>query len=105
MKKYTENFTDISTEVTEMITKATEELNCKPILICRLTNHPEDAYLYAVIGQYTKPNPFGEYCVWTASTNRNNEKADLFYGSYGVRFKTALQIVDDKIRDLNKEEC
>ena len=105
MDKYTKNFTDISTEVTEMITRATEELNCKPILICRLTNHPEDEYLYAVIGQYTKSNPFGEYCVWTANTSRATERADLFYGSYGVSFKNALKIVDEKIRDLNKEEC
>lgn len=104
MKKYNEDFTTIPAEVTEMITKATEELNCKPILICRLTNHPEDAYLFAVIGQYTKPNPFGEYCVWTANTSRATEKADLFYGSYGVNFKNALKIVDEKIRDLNKEE-
>jgi hypothetical protein len=104
MNKYTTNFTDISTEVTEKITKATEELNCKPILICRLTNHPEDAYLYVVIGQYIEPNPFGEYCVWTANTSRPTDKADLFYGSYGVSFKNALKIVDDKIRDLNKEE-
>ena len=104
MSKYTTNFTDISTKVTDKITKATEELNCKPILICRLTNHPEDEYLYAVIGQYTNSNPFGEYCVWTANTSRSTDKADLFYGHYGVSFKSAIQIVDEKIRDLNKEE-
>ena len=104
MSKYTKDFTTISPEVTDKITKATEELNCKPILICRLTNHPEDEYLYAVIGQYVKPNPFGEYCVWTANTSRSTEKADLFYGHYGVSFKSAIQIVDEKIRDLNKGE-
>ena len=105
MKKYTEDFTTITPEVREMIFEATKRLNCTPILICRLTNHPEDAYLYAVIGQYTKPNPFGEYCVWTANTSRDREAADLHYGSYGVSFKNALKIVDEKIRDLNKEEC
>lgn len=104
MNKYTTNFTDISTEVTDKITKATEELNCKPILICRQTNHPEDKDFYVVIGQYIKPNPFGEYCVWTANTRRPSEKADLFYGYYGVSFKSAIQIVDEKIRDLNGEK-
>lgn len=106
MNKYTENFTDISTEVTEMITKATERLNCTPILICRASNHPEDNYLYAVIGQYIEPNSmYGKaYCVWTANTSRGTEVADLHYGSYGVSFKNALKIVDEKIRDLNKEE-
>lgn len=106
MKKYTENFTDISTEVTEMITKATERLDCTPVLICRLTNHPEDDYLYAVIGQYTEHHQiYGRaYCVWTANVSRRAEVADLHYGSYGVSFKNALKIVDEKIRDLNKEE-
>ena len=102
--KYNKDFTTIPAEIIEMITKATEELNCKPILICRASNHPEDDYLYAVIGQYTKPNPFGEYCVWTANTSRSSESADLHYGSYGVSFKNALKIVDEKVRDLNKEE-
>lgn len=105
MKKYNEDFTTISTETYDKIAKATEELNCKPVLICRLTNHPDDEYLYAVIGQYTNPHPFGEYCVWTANTSRDAERADLFYGHYGVCFKSAIQIVDEKIRDLNKEEC
>jgi hypothetical protein len=30
--------------------------------------------------------------------------ADLHYGNYGVSFKNALKIADEKIRDLNKEE-
>lgn len=107
MKKYTENFTDISTEVQEAITKAVAELDCTPVLICRASNHPEDDYLYAVIGQYAEPHPmYGKaYCVWTANVSRRAERADLHYGSYGVSFKNALKIVDDKIRDLNKEEC
>ena len=104
MKKYNEDFTTIPAEVTEAITKATEELGCKQILICRASNHPEDNYLYAVMGQYTKPHSFGEYCVWTANTSRGTEIADLHYGSYGVSFKNALKIVDEKVRDLNKEE-
>ena len=106
MHKYTENFTDISTEVTEAITKAVAELNCAPVLICRASNHPEDDYLYAVIGQYIEPHPYDgkAYCVWTANTSRKTKVADLHYGSYGVSFKNALKVADEKIRDLNKEE-
>ena len=105
MKKYNENFTDISTEVREMITKATERLGCTPILICRASNHPEDDYLYAVIGQYIEPHSMygNAYCVWTVNVSRRSEVADLHYGSYGVSFKNALKIIDEKIRDLNKE--
>lgn len=106
MKKYNEDFTTIPAEVTEMIAKATKELNCTPVLICRESNHPEDNYLYAVIGQYIEPHSIYDnaYCVWTANTGRNSEVADLCYGYYGVSFKNALKIVDEKIRDLNKEE-
>lgn len=106
MNKYTENFTDISTEVAEMITEATERLNCTPILICKASNHPEDDYLYVVIGQYIQPHSIygNAYCVWTANTSRGTVAADLHYGNYGVSFKNALKIADEKIRDLNKEE-
>ena len=104
MKKYNTNFTTITSEVYDKIQKATEGLGCMPIMICRASNHPEDDYLYVVLAQYTKPNPFGEYCVWTANTSRQVEKADLFYGHYGLSFKVALDVVQDKVRDLNKEE-
>ena len=106
MKKYTENFTDISTEVRESIAKAVAELNCTPILICRASNHPEDDYLYVVIAQYIEPHTIYDngYCVWTANTSRKAEVADLYYGNYGVSFKNALKVADEKIRDLNKEE-
>lgn len=102
MEKYNEDFTTISKDIYDKIAKATEELNCTPVFICRASNHPEDDYLWVVLGQYTKPNPFGEYCVWTANTSRG--EASLFYGNYGVSIKNALKIVDEKVRDLNKEE-
>ena len=107
MRKYNEDFTTIPAEVTDMITKATERLRCTPIMICRLTNHPEDDYLYAVIGQYIEPHSmYGKaYCVWTANVSRRAEMADLHYGSYGVSFLTALRVAAEKVRDLNKEEC
>lgn len=106
MHKYTVNFTDISTEVAQAITKAVAELNCTPVLICRASNHPEDDYLYVVIGQYINPHHYygKAYCVWTANVSRRTAIADLHYGSYGVSFKNALKVADEKIRDLNKEE-
>ena len=106
MNKYTENFTDISADARDAITKAVAELDCTPILICRASNHPEDDYLYVVIGQYIEPHPYDgkAYCVWTANTSRKAKVADLHYGSYGVSFKNALKVAVEKIRDLNKEE-
>jgi hypothetical protein len=104
MKKYTEDFTTIAPEVYDKIYKATEILGCVPVMICRASNHPDDDCLWVVLGQYIKPHSFGEYCVWTASTSRPTERADLFYGHYGISFKVALEVVADKVRDLNKED-
>lgn len=105
MKQYNKDFTTISTEANDKIRKATEELGCTPIMVCRASNHPEDDYLWVVLGQYTKPRSFGgEYCVWTANVSRPTDKADLFYGHYDLSFKVALEVVNDKVRDLNREE-
>lgn len=106
MKKYNEDFTTISSETYDKIRKATEELNCMPIMVCRLTNHPEDHYLYVVLAQYAEPHPIygNAYCVWEANVSGRQDQASLFYGHYGLSFKTAMQIINEKVRDLNKEE-
>ena len=104
MKKYNEDFTTISPEVFDAISDAVEELDCNAIMISRLTNHPDDHYLYVVLAQYDKPHPIygNAYCVWEANTS--GKQASLFYGHYGLSFKTAMEIVAEKVRDLNKEE-
>lgn len=104
--KYSEDFTTIDPAVYDKIRKATEELGCTPVMVCRLTNHPDDWYLYVVVVQYMNPHPiYGKaYCVWEANVSGPYDKASLFYGHYGVSFKTAMKIVEDKVRDLNKEE-
>lgn len=104
MKKYNEDFTTLPTEVIDKITEAVNEQGCTPILICRETNHPEDDKLFVVIARYNKPHHSFDnaYVVWNANTFY--EKASLFYGHYHIGFKTAMEIVADKVRDLNKEE-
>ena len=104
MKKYNEDFTTISLDELDKIHDAVDELDCNVIMISRLTNHPDDHYLYVVLAQYAKPHPMygNSYCVWEANTCR--EEASLFYGHYGVSFKTAMEIIAEKVRDLNKEE-
>lgn len=104
MKKYNEDFTTISSEVFDKISNAVEELDCVTIMINRLTNHPDDEKLFVVLAQYDKPHPIygNSYVVWEANTY--GDKASLFYGHYGISFKTAMEIIADKVRDLNKEE-
>ena len=105
MKKYNEDFTTLPAEVINKITEAVNEQGCTPILICRLTNHPEDDKLFVVIARCNKPHHSFDnaYVVWNANTF--SEKASLFYGHYYISFKTAMEIVADKVRDLNKEQC
>ena len=104
MRKYNEDFTTIPTEVTDKITEAVKEKGCAPILICRETNHPEDDRLFVVIARYNEPHHSFDnaYVVWNANTF--GDKASLFYGHYHISFKTAMEIVADKVRDLNKEK-
>jgi hypothetical protein len=106
MKKYNEDFTTITSEVYDKICAATEELGCKPIMVNRASNHPEDDCLWVVLAQYIKPHSFcgKAYCVWTANVSERRSQADLFYGHYDLSFTTALKVVADKTRDLNKEE-
>lgn len=103
MKKYNEDFTTIPADVTAKITEAVNKLGCTPILICRETNHPEDDKLFVVIARYNDTNHSfdNSYVVWNA--NIFGEKASLNYGHYYISFKTAIDIVADKVRDLNKE--
>lgn len=105
MKKYNEDFTTITSEVYDKITQKVDELNCSPILVCRLNNHPdEENKLFMVIGKYTKPHPYfdGQYAVWTASMF--GDKVSLNHGYYHVGFKTALELLNERVRDLNREE-
>ena len=104
MKKYNEDFTTLPTEVIDKITEAVKEQGCTPILISRLTNHPDDDKLFVIVARYNKPSQYfdNDYVVWNANTF--SEKASLFYGHYHISFQTAMEIVADKVRDLNKEE-
>lgn len=105
MKKYND-FTTLPAEVIDKLTAKVNELGCTPILICRRNNHPDEAdKLFVVIGKYTNPHPYfdGQYAVWAASIL--DGKASLTQGYYHVRFTTALQIINEKVQDFNKEEC
>ena len=103
--EFTNDFTTISGEIAEKITKKVNELNCDTVFVCRLNNHPEDYdNLFMVIGKYKTPHEYfdGQYAVWTA--NLFGDNASLCYGHYHVSFKSALELLSERVRDLNKEE-
>ena len=68
-----------------------------PISICRISNHPEDSHLYAVIGKQKN----GNYACWT-SWDQNKESMN--YGHYDLAFKeVAFAIINEKFNDITDE--
>ena len=100
MNKYANDFTTIPTNIKEAITKEIKEsLDATPIMICYLSNHPEDDYLFLYIAQEND----GSYIAGLANTSRNGY-VGLYENHYNCSFKQAMEITMDKIKDLNKEE-
>ena len=100
MNKYAKDFTTIPTDIREAITnKLKDSLDAIPIMICRLSNHPDDDYLFLYIAQEND----GSYIAGLANTSRNGY-VGLYENHYNCSFKQAMEITMDKIRDFNREE-
>lgn len=100
MNKYPKDFTTIPTDIRESITEEIKNsLNAKPIMICYLSNHLYDDYLFLYIAQAND----GSYIAGLANTSRDGQ-VGLYENHYGCSFRTAMEITTNKIRDLNKEE-
>lgn len=100
MNKFPKDFTTIPTDIREAITgEIKDSLDATPIMICFLSNHPDDDYLYLYIAQAND----GLYIAGLANTSRSNGVI-LGENHYGCSFKYAMEITTSKIRDLNKEE-
>lgn len=96
--KYTTDFTTINEDIRNAITGAIErDLGAKAVFICCDSNHPDDDYLYLYIAQ-TRDG----YITGLANTSRKGY-VGLYENHYNVTFKTALEILADKIHDCNKE--
>lgn len=101
MNKFANDFTTIPADIREAITKEIKEsLNATSIMICYLSNHPEDDYLFLYIAQQDKD---GFYIAGLANTSRSGQ-ISLYENHYGCSFKWAMEITTNKIRDLNREE-
>ena len=100
MNKFANDFTTIPADIKEAITKELKEsLDAIPIMICRLSNHPEDNYLWLYIAQRNN----GSYIAGLANTSRGGQ-VGFYENHYGCSFKWAMEITTNKIRDLKKEE-
>ena len=100
MYKHSKDFTTIPTDIKEsIIEEIKNSLNAKPIMICYLSNHPDDDYLFLYIAQANDDS----YIAGLANTSRGGFVM-LGENHYDCSFKRAMEITTNKIRDLNKEE-
>lgn len=98
--KFTTDFTTIDHKTSTDISKEIlDSLNATPIFICKLSNHPDDDYLYLYIAKAKDDT----YITGLANTSRNGY-VGLYENHYGCSFKRALEILANKIHDCNKEE-
>ena len=100
MNKYAKDFTTIPADIREAITNELKDsLDATPIMICFLSNHPEDDYLFLYIAQTNDDS----YIAGLANTSRSGGVI-LGENHYDCSFKWAMEITTNKIRDLNMEE-
>lgn len=71
--------------------------NCQPTEVFRSSNHPNDAYLYSIVGK----NANGSYSCWTAY---NAATGSLNHGHYGMAEKEdAIDILSEYFHDITDE--
>ena len=93
MNKYAKDFTTIPSDIREAITNELKySLDATPIMICFLSNHPEDDYLFLYIAQAND----GSYIAGLANTSRGNGVM-LGENHYGCSFKLAMEITTKKL--------
>lgn len=98
--KFTTDFTTINEDIRKAITKELKSsLDATPIMICKLSNHPDDDYLFLYIAQ----SKADVYIAGLANTSRNGY-VGLYENHYNCSFKMAMEITMDKIKDCNKGE-
>lgn len=69
----------------------------EPLSICRISNHPQDAHLYAVIGKQKNNN----YACWTSW---DQKRETMNYGHYDLTSKeVAFSIISEKFNDITDE--
>lgn len=87
-------YTNVSDEIKSAITnELAASINAEPVLITRLSNHPDDEYLYLYVAKQKNG-----YVTGVANTGRNG--VGLYENHYGCTFKGAMEIFADKIWEV-----
>lgn len=86
-------YEEISLTVREKITEVAKNLGYSVSQIIRYSNHPNDNYLYLVLG---KGGYKGGYVTWLFNAN----DMALFDGHYDMTFKVALLDLAERIIEI-----
>ena len=86
-------FDEISAEVILKAQKETERIGYKFCDIVRYSNHPDDNYLYYVIG---RGGYMDGYNIWLYNESQNS----LCSGTYDLTFKEMLGVLAEKVNEI-----
>lgn len=87
------NFENVSNEIILNIQVLTENLGYELKKVFNYSNHPNDSYLYVVVGQGGYKNG---YVVWTYNSNTNS----LFSGTYDLELDELFLVLGKAIKRI-----
>lgn len=84
-------YTSVSNDIKESITNELKQsINATPVLIIRMSDHPDDDYLYLYVAKRNDG-----YVAGLANTSRG---VCLYENHYNCTFKSAMEITTAKIK-------
>lgn len=85
------DYLKVEDEIKQKVKEAVEHIGYKFCYILKYSNHPEDQYLYIVVGQGGYKNG---YAVWLYNSSLNS----LNTGTYDMDLKDTLGEISERIR-------
>ena len=92
------NYVEVDESVREKARKCAEKVGYEFLDIFKQSNHPDDHYLYIVVGRGGYDNG---YCVWLFNSSVNNGDGSLGEGKYDMSFLHMLEDISIRVRDIN----
>lgn len=92
------NYVEVEESVKEKAKICAEKAGYEFLYIVKQSNHPNDHYLYIVVGKGGYDNG---YCVWLFNSSVNKGEGSLGDGRYDMTFVQMLEELSKRVRDIN----
>jgi hypothetical protein len=92
------NYVEVEESVKEKAKICAEKAGYEFLYIVKHSNHPNDHYLYIVVGKGGYDNG---YCVWLFNSSVNKGDGSLGDGVYDMTFVQMLEELSKRVRDIN----